>query len=111
MQRTATTAVTANIGKRFILGLLLFGIGGTGHLYARFELWSIGRFEFLFEKLAFVQVGVFAVEGDKLVVGAALDDPAVSQDADEVGVADGRDAVRNDQGRPAFANVAEVVDY
>src|SRR5687767_1626198 len=38
--------------------------------------WSIGSFEFFFEQLPLVQIGVFAVEGDQFIVGAALDDAA-----------------------------------
>lgn len=42
-------------------------------------------------------------------MGATFDDAATREDADEVGVADGRDAVRDDERRAARADVAEVV--
>lgn len=44
-------------------------------------------------------------------MGAAFDDAAVVEDANEVGVADGRDAVRDDERRPPASHVAEVVQY
>ena len=71
---------------------------------------SCRRLEFFLKQLAFVEVGVFAVEGEELVVGAAFDDAAFGEDADEVGVADGRDAVRDDKRCAARADVAEVVE-
>ena len=43
--------------------------------------------------LEVVQVGVEAVEGDQIVVGALLHDPAVIEDVNAVGVADAGQAV------------------
>jgi hypothetical protein len=46
--------------------------------------------QFLLEKLAFVEVGVFAVLPQEFVVGAAFDGMSVVEDAYQVGVTDGR---------------------
>jgi hypothetical protein len=43
------------------------------------------------------EAGVEAVEGEQLVMGAAFDDFAVAQDEDEVGVADGAEAMGDDE--------------
>ena len=52
-------------------------------------------------ELGAVQLGVQAAGGQQLVVRAALDDPAVVDDQDLVGLADGGQPVRDDQRRPA----------
>src|SRR5580704_15573504 len=52
-------------------------------------------FKLFFEQLLAVQVGVIAFAGEQLVVRAALDDAAVAQDDDLVGVLHGRNAMRN----------------
>jgi hypothetical protein len=44
-----------------------------------------------------VELGVQAAGGQQFGVGAALDDPAAVDDQDLVGVADGGQAVRDDQ--------------
>ena len=72
---------------------------------------SGSRIEFFFEKLAFVEVGVFAVESEEFVVGAAFDDAAIRKDAYKVGVADSRNAMRNDKSRAIFAHITKVVEY
>ena len=50
-------------------------------------------------ELGAVEVGVEAAGGEQLGVRAALDDPAVVDDEDLVGVADGRQPVRDDDRR------------
>ena len=50
---------------------------------------------------------VQAVAGDERVVRAALDDAAVVEHEDLVGVADGRDAVRHDDRRPLAHDAAQ----
>ena len=52
-------------------------------------------------ELAAVEVGVEAALRDEGVVRAALDDLALVHDEDQVGVADGRQAMRDDEGRAA----------
>src|SRR5581483_7376403 len=47
-----------------------------------------------------VQRGVEAAPLEQLAVGALLDDAAVLEDDDQVGVADGRQAVGDDERRP-----------
>src|SRR5881394_3016223 len=65
--------------------------------------------EFLFEQLAFVQVGVFTIQTKKLLVSAAFDDLAILEHADQVSVLNGRDAVRHDQGRPVRPHVTQIM--
>ena len=48
------------------------------------------------------RLGEPAALGDKLVEGAGLDDAALVEDEDAVGVADGRQQVRDDEGRAPF---------
>ena len=73
-----------------------------------FHYLLICRLQFFFEQLPFVQRGVLAIERDKLVMRSAFDDAAFVQHADKVGVADGRDAMRNDQGRAVEPDVTQV---
>ena len=40
------------------------------------KIFLFGCFEFFFQQLPFVEVGVFAVESDEFVVGAPFDDAA-----------------------------------
>ncbi len=68
------------------------------------------RIEFFFEELAFVEVGVVAVEAEEFLVRAAFDDAAFVEDADDVGVADRRYAVRDDQRCSILADVAEIME-
>ncbi len=51
-------------------------------------------------ELCLVEGGVGATGGQQLVVGTALDDLSSLHHQDQVGVADRREAVRNDEGRP-----------
>ena len=53
-------------------------------------------------ELAVVHVGIRAAGRQQLVVIALLDDIAVAHDQNQVGVADGREAVRDDKARTAF---------
>jgi hypothetical protein len=48
------------------------------------------------------QLGVHAASRDQLVVGAVFDHPTVLQHHDQVGRADGREAVRDEQGYRAL---------
>ena len=48
-----------------------------------------GSFQFLFQQLAFVEVGVFTVLEQEFIVSAAFDDAAFGQYTYEVGIADG----------------------
>ncbi len=49
-----------------------------------------------------VEVGVGAAFGEELVVGAAFDDVAVVEHKDHVGVADGGEAMGDDEAGAAF---------
>ena len=61
-----------------------------------------------FEQLLAVQVGVVAFAGEQLFVRAALDDAAVAQDDDLIGVLHGGDAVRNQDCGAAFHDAAQA---
>src|SRR5215216_3195563 len=61
--------------------------------------------QLLLQQLTLVERGVLAARGEQLLVRAALDDAPLVEDADEVRVADGRDAVRDDE-RGALAHHA-----
>src|SRR6185503_919672 len=52
--------------------------------------------QFFFQQLPPVEIRIKAVAGHQLVVASALDDAAVVEDENQVGAADGRDAVRHD---------------
>ena len=47
--------------------------------------------------MEFDETGVMTVEGKELVVGATFDDASVVQDADEVGVPDSAESMRDDE--------------
>src|SRR5262245_38729757 len=47
----------------------------------------------------------------ELVVGAELDDPAMLDDADAIGVADGREAMRDEDGRAVASGGEDAVEY
>ena len=49
-----------------------------------------------------VEIAVVAVHGKQFVVGAEFDNASAVQDGDAVGVADGGDAVRNENRRWSF---------
>src|SRR5947209_10912432 len=66
------------------------------------------RRQLLLQELALVEVGVEAAGGDELGVGAALGDAAVVEDDDEVRVLDRRDAVGDQEHRPAFEDLPQV---
>ncbi len=57
--------------------------------------------------LGTAELGVEAGAGEEFVVGAALEDAAFLQDEDEVGVADGGEAVRDDEGGAAGEEALE----
>src|SRR5699024_2130552 len=59
------------------------------------------RFENLFGQVAGVELVILALFGDQFVVAAALDDAALLQDDDAVGVADGGQPVGDDKGGAA----------
>ena len=63
---------------------------------------SLHGFGGCFLELGVVQVEVEPAVGDQLVVAALFDDLAVVHDEDRVGVADGREAVGDDEGRAAL---------
>ncbi len=64
--------------------------------------------DLFFEGLFFEEVGVVAVAGEELVVGAELGDAAVDEDGDAVGVAGGGDAVGDEDGGAALHGLAEA---
>src|SRR3954465_12492452 len=53
------------------------------------------------------QLGEAAALGDELVEGAGLDDPALVEDEDAVGVADRREPVRDDEGGAPLHDLLE----
>ena len=55
-----------------------------------------------FVELRIVQIGVEAAQGEQLVVRALLDDVAVANHQDHIGVADRGQAVRDDKARAAL---------
>src|SRR5712671_465346 len=55
-------------------------------------------FQLFFQQLLLIQVGVISAASEELVMRAALDDTAVAQNDDLVGVAHGRSAVRDQNG-------------
>src|SRR5579862_7505674 len=67
-------------------------------------------FQFLFQQLLVIQVAVVAVQGQKFVVGAEFDDASAVQHCDAVGIADGGDAVRDEDGGAAAHHVAQMVE-
>ena len=58
--------------------------------------------------LAVVEIAVAAVEDVECLVGSALDDVPLLDDQDLVGAADGGEAVRDDEGRPALHEEVEA---
>jgi hypothetical protein len=60
----------------------------------------------LLDELA-VKVGVFPAGGDELAVCAALDDPAVVDHEDAIGLLDRAQAVRDDEGRSTLEQALE----
>src|SRR2546423_13032384 len=57
--------------------------------------------QLLLQQLPLVEVCVLAARREQLVVRAALDDASLVEDADQIGVAHGRDAGRDDEARGA----------
>src|SRR5450631_4475530 len=66
--------------------------------------------QFFFQQLLVIQVAVVAVQGQQFVVGAEFDDASGVQHGDAVGIADGGDAVRNEDGGAAAHDVAQVIE-
>src|SRR5438105_9087995 len=66
------------------------------------------RRQFLLQQLPLVEVCVLAAGGEQLLVRAALDDAPLVEDADEVGVAHGRDAVRDDKAGALAHHAAQL---
>ncbi len=62
-------------------------------------------------RLHFDKSGIVAVESEKLVVSAALDNLSFVEHADEVGVADGRQAVGDDERGAVFHEAFECLLY
>lgn len=54
------------------------------------QAWLSCGVQFVFEQLAFIEIGVFPVKGDQFFVFATFYDAAVLQDAYQIGVADRR---------------------
>ncbi len=74
------------------------------------ELQHLHFRQFLFQQLLVVEIGVVAVAGDEFVVGAEFDDASLVEDGDAVGVAHGRDAVRDEDGSASVHDLAQVVE-
>src|SRR5690606_34106611 len=88
---------TTNIDR---ISLLIFGFSAISLSL------SVGCVKFLLKPLPLVKVSVFAVKSEKFFVSTAFDDAAVFEDADLIGVLYRRDAMRDNERRPALANVA-----
>src|ERR1700730_11214867 len=65
-------------------------------------------FQLFFQQLLLVQIRVITAASEKFVVRAALDDAAVAQDDDLVGVAHGGGAVRNQNGGAALHDATQA---
>src|SRR6266550_1142486 len=74
------------------------------------ELQHLHFRQFLFQQLLVVEIGVVAVTSDEFVVGAEFDDASLVEDGDAVGVTDGRDAVRDEDGGASLHDLAQVVE-
>ena len=79
------------------------GRGGAGGWGGWATVRSTRPFGHGLGELGGVEPGVGAVGGQQLVVGALLDDVAGLHHQDQVGVADRRQPVRDDEARPAGA--------
>src|ERR1700685_422028 len=66
--------------------------------------------QLFFQQLFVIQVTVVAVQGEKLIVRAQFDDASAVQHGDAIGVADGRNAMRNEDRGAPLHYVAQVVE-
>src|ERR1700722_2079228 len=65
--------------------------------------------QFFFQQLLVIQVAVVAVQGEQFVVRAQFHDASFVQYSDAVGLANGRDAVRNKDGCAALHYFAQMI--
>src|ERR1700747_939489 len=65
-------------------------------------------FELFFQQLLLIQIRVITATSEEFVMRAALDDAAVAQDNDLVGVLHGGGAVRNQNGGAAVHDAAQA---
>jgi len=82
------------------------GVGKGDEGAEREEEWDLGGL-LLVGELEFVEAGVDAVEGEKLVVAALFDDAAFVENDDAVGGLDGGQTVRDDEGGTVFDDLLE----
>src|SRR5947207_5163639 len=73
----------------------------------RFTAFSTCR-QLLLQQLPLVEVCVLAARREQLVVRAALDDASLVEDADQICIAHGRDAVRDDEARALAHHAAQL---
>src|SRR5206468_5661420 len=66
------------------------------------------RFQLLFQQLLLVQLRVQTAVPDELVVRAALDDAALVEDENLIGIPNGRNTMRDDDGGPFAHQAAET---
>src|SRR5690606_27974536 len=69
---------------------------------------KLERLQFLFEELLSMQVGIETVFAQKLLVRAALDDTAVLQHEDQIGIHHGRNPMADDDNRASAVMLPQV---
>src|SRR5215469_8569055 len=85
------------------------GRGITQAIVRRIRFEALHYFQLFFQQLLVIQLGVITVALDQLVMRSIFNDFAVMKDGDTVGIPNRRYAVRDEYGRAAPHDFAEVV--
>ena len=96
-----------HVGQFFHSGYLLFYIGKNSPPKSELSP-EILLCTYL---ISGIELIVFAFLGDELVVGTALDDPALFQDHDTVGIADRGKTMGNNEGGSALHELVHTILY